>query len=188
MKRLAVVWRTKRVQLLVTLVALVGLPSAAYGSGASLSSASANAGNVFTGGVLAMSDDRDGAAVLVAERMVPGEERQGTVVIRNTGNVAGRFYLNPAAVTDSGKGLKSELILRVVEEYTEDGGQAQSVVVYEGPLDRLGQSDRGLWAPQQQRTYTFRLAFPDTGRGRENAYKKAAAGATFSWTAVSVPQ
>ena len=48
-----------------------------------------------------MANSKDGAAILTAANMKPGDVATGTVDIQNTGSLGGTFSLNRSALTDS---------------------------------------------------------------------------------------
>jgi hypothetical protein len=110
--------------------------------------------------------------------MVPGDFHTGTVVIKNTGDVAGHFYLDPVTITANTKGLAAQLRLVVLDGLTE---------IYNGTLAGLTQKDLGTFAANASRTFTFTVTFPDSGVGADNAFMGATATAAFNWTAVSAP-
>lgn len=183
MTRTRVLFGRRRFQLLGVLAAVLVAAAAVYGSGASFTSTSANASNVFTGGILEMANDQAGA-VLTVERMVPGEVREGTVTIQNTGDVVGNFFLEPITITGATANFDGKLQLRIDTGWGYD--------LYEGPLSDLAQIDLGYWQPNESRSYTFIVSFPDTGRGangvgNENSFQNAMTTARFDWTAISVP-
>lgn len=167
----------RRFQLLGALAAVLVAASLAFLSGADFTSASANAANVFSSGILRMSDDSSGA-VLTVNRMVPAEVRSGSVTLRNTGDVAGAFSLQPVTIADATPGFDSTLQLKI-----NDG----SVTVYDGPLNGLTRVDLGIWRPEESHTYTCTVTFPDGDTGADNSYQGATTTAHFDWVAVSVP-
>jgi len=178
MKQLRVLLGQSRFQLLVALTALVVATTVAIGSGASFTAQTANPSNVFTSGTLSMSNTPTGMSTTISN-MVPGEFHSGTVVMKNTGTVRGRFYLEPVTISDDTKGLAAQAQLLIMDGETE---------VYSGTLAGLTQKDLGTWAVNETHTYAFTVTLPDQGRdGRDNAFMAATTTAAFNWTAVSVP-
>jgi len=184
MQRFNIMLRQRRLQVLLTLAALTLAVAVVVGSGASFTSQTANANNVFSAGTLAMTNTPTGMSVTVAN-MVPGDSHAGTVVIKNTGTVQGHFYLEPVAITGDTQGFAAQLQLVIKDGATQ---------VYSGSLSGLTQQDLGLWAAGDSHTYSFTVSFPDQGRnatsgvGLDNAFMGATTTAAFNWTAVSSPR
>lgn len=177
MKHLRFMIGQGRFQMLLALAGVVVAATAVMASGASFASQTANATNVFSTGTLAMTNTPSGMSSTIAT-MVPGDFHTGTVVIKNTGDVAGHFYLDPVTITANTKGLAAQLRLVVLDGSTE---------IYNGTLAGLTQKDLGTFAANASRTYTFTVTFPDSGPGADNAFMGAATTAAFNWTAASVP-
>lgn len=187
MKRFQVMFKQRRLQLLVALAALTLAVAVVVGSGASFTAQSVNASNVFSAGTLAMTNTPTGMGTTISN-MVPGDYHSGTVVIKNTGTVSGHFYLQ--AVTISGdslanNGFAKDLQLTIVE----DGA---STPLYQGTLAGLTQQDLGTWPAGTSHSFAFTVAFPDNGLvggvGADNAYMGATTTAAFNWQAVSASQ
>jgi hypothetical protein len=176
MKHFRVMIGQSRFQLVLALAGIAIATTAVMASGASFTSQTANAANVFSTGTLSMTNTPSGMSSTVAT-MVPGDFHTGTVVIKNTGDVAGHFYLDPVTITANTKGLAAQLRLIVLEGSTE---------IYNGTLAGLPQKDLGTFAANASRTYTFTVTFPDSGPGADNAFMGATATAAFNWTAASV--
>ena len=185
MKRVDVVFGAWRLQALAVLVAVLAAATMVYGSTAGFTASLANAGNVFTSGVLEMANTKDGLAVMSLSQMVPGESASGTITLENVGDVPGRFYLEPVTVTETLKGFDQRLRLRINE-----GDR----VIYEGVLGGLTERiDLGTWSPAgnqrrgERHTYAFSVTFPGAGSDVDNAYQGARAVVAFDWAAVSQP-
>src|SRR5215208_971747 len=73
----------------------------AVGSGANFSAQSANPSNTFTAGSLEIDNSLEGAAILNASGMVPGDTTTGTVDIQNTGTTSGDFTLSRTNLVDT---------------------------------------------------------------------------------------
>src|SRR5205085_12703437 len=72
---------------LATVLVAVGVTVA---SGATFTAQTANPSNTFSAGTLSMTNSNAGAAILTASNMKPADPAtKGTVVIKNTGTVAG---------------------------------------------------------------------------------------------------
>jgi hypothetical protein len=183
MKRAKILLGKRRFQALATMAGVVIAISVVVGSGASFTAQTANAGNLFSSGPLAMSNTPAGMSATFSG-MVPGDSHDGTVVIQNTGSVQGHFYLEPVVITGDSKGFAAQLQLHITDGAT---------VVYDGPLSGLVQKDLGTWKKGESHTYNFTVSFPDqlrdaNGLGLDNAFMGATTTAAFNWTAVSVAQ
>jgi hypothetical protein len=188
MKRIKILFGQRRFQVLATLTGVIMAVAVVIGSGASFTASSANPSNVFSTGTLAMSNTPSGMSVTVTN-MVPGDQHTGSVTIKNTGDVQGHFYLEPAFVTEDTKKIAEYLDLSIVDE--------KDNVVYEGKLSALPQEDLKTWTADEEHTYTFKVSFPDAKRlaaldgaggvGNDNQYMGATTTVDFNWTTVSVP-
>lgn len=163
-------------RLLATLALLLAATGVAIGSGASFTSSSATAANTFATGTLKQTNDKDGAAILTAANMKPGDTTTGTVKITNSGSLAGTFKV---AETDYAKTFeKTTLALSVVDT-------ASGTSVYSGKLDGFGTKDLGTWAAGEAHTYKFTVTFPttdDSGATDQNVDQGKTASAKFAWT------
>jgi len=181
MKQLRFMFGQSRFQLLLVVAAVAVATSAVFASGASFTAHTANASNVFSSGTLAMTNTPTGMSTTISN-LVPGDFHSGTVVIKNTGDVQGHFYLEPVAITADTKGLAAQLNLVVKDGATE---------IYNGSLAGMTQQDLGVFAVNDSHTYTVKVTFPDQGRnvagvGNDNAFMGATTTAAFNWTAVSI--
>jgi hypothetical protein len=178
--------RPKRtIGVLVAVLAAVGV---AVGSGANFTAQSANPSNTFTAGTLTMSNSLDGAAILTAAGMKPGDTAQGTVDIENTGSLGGTFSLSRSALNDSdgGNPLSAQLDL-VVKDCGDFSSGTPTCDVgdpnrYSGTLAAMtGSSALGNFAAAEKHRYQFTITF-NSGAG--NAYQGDSSTATFQWNAV----
>jgi hypothetical protein len=161
----------------------------AVGSGANFTAQTSNPANTFASGSLSMTNSLDGAAVLTASGMVPGDTTTGTVDIENTGTLTGTFTLSRSALNDSdGTNPMSAQLDVVVKDCgdfssgtpTCDGGDPD---VYTGTLAAMtGSSALGDFDPNEKHRYQFTVTF-NSGAG--NAYQGDSSTATFQWDAVS---
>lgn len=171
--------------LLLIAALLVGVSFAVF------STSSANAGNMFTAGTLTSSNSKDNAAILTAQRMVPGDTTTGTVTISNTGDSKGQFTLTGSTPTNTpgpnGGDLSTVLNLRIVEDPAGAGR-----VVYDGKLNAMnGPQPLGVWDGGQTHTYEFTVTFPEGGTPSapttgDNAYQGSKTEVTYTWNATSV--
>jgi hypothetical protein len=164
---------------------LVGVSFAVF------TTSSANAGNVFTAGTLTSSNTKDGAAILTASKMVPGDVTAGTVTIRNTGDSTGAFTLTSSTPADTpgpnGGKLSTVLLLKVVQ----DPGAANQTI-YDGKLDAMtAPISVGTWAGGDEHTFKFTVTFPNGGpppgpTTGDNAFQGSSTTVTYTWSANSV--
>jgi spore coat-associated protein N len=189
MSRISVILSSPRHLLGALLVALLAF-GAVVGSGASFTSKSANPSNTFSTGNLAQSNSKEGAAVLTATKMVPGETTSGTVTITNSGDVAGTFTLSRSSLSDTagpnGGKLSGQLDLKV-EDVTIAGSP---VSVYSGKVDAMGAQSLGSFAAGEARTYKFTITFPNGGTPSspttgDNLYKGSSMSVGYQWDAAS---
>jgi hypothetical protein len=185
MKRMKFLFGQRRMQVLLTLAVLLLAASVVIGSGANFTSTSANPGNVFTAGNLSHLNSKDGAYILTADKMKPGQTVTGSVTLTNDGDIAGTFSFAKVMVVGSnvlgtgGGDFRTKLDLTIKEG---------SKTIWTGKIgDTIpaANMDLGTWAPAATHTYDFTVTFPDGGSGgADNAYKKASIAVEFDWTAV----
>jgi len=183
MKRMKVLFGQRRLQVLLTLAVLLLAVSVVIGSGANFTSTSANPGNVFTAGNLSHLNSKDGAYILRAYLMQPGNTVTGSVTLTNDGDIPGNFSFAKVMGTNvlgtSGGDFRTKLDLTIKEGLT---------TIWTGKIgDTIpaANMDLGTWAPAATHTYDFTVTFPDGGSGgADNAYKKASIAVEFDWTAV----
>jgi len=136
-------------------------------------STSANPGNVVATGSLKINNNLEGAAILTAEGLLPGESTDGTVAITNVGDSAGDFKLSTDNLVDTpaSPALSSVLTLVITEGATE---------IYKGGLAAVGTVDLGTWDPDESHTYKFTVTFA-AGSGDE--YQGGQTTLDFIWDA-----
>jgi hypothetical protein len=157
-------------------------------SAAGFTATSANPGATFTSGVLSHRNSRDARAILTATAMRPGQSRQGTVTITNTGTLAGDFSLAVTSIADTpgpnGGRLSDVLHLRI-ERRT-----ATAYAVYDGPLRDMPEIALGTWDPRRAVSFRFTVTFPDGGLPAsatqgDNLYQRSRTSVRFQWTQTS---
>jgi spore coat-associated protein N len=171
---------------LAVVLAAVGVT---VGSGAAFTAQSANPSNTFTAGTLTMTNSLDGAAVLTASNMKPGDTATGTVDIRNTGSLSGAFTLTRTNLTNSDAGNPMSVRLNVLVEDCGDFSSgtpacdASDPDIYNGTLDAMnGTYALGNFASNVQHRYRFTVTF-DSAAG--NVYQGDNSSARFQWDATS---
>ena len=179
-------WRF-RLAIGLPIVILVILASAVLSSGAVFTSKSANPSNIFTAGNLHHTNSKDGAAILTAAKMKPGDTVQGTVTIANDGDLAGTFSLSTSNLSDTaganGGKLSDVLKVKIVDQATP------VVTIYDGLIKSVGTAAAGTFAAGASHTYQFTVTFPDAGTPGtattgDNAYKNSSMSIEFDWTQV----
>jgi spore coat-associated protein N len=188
MSRISVILSSPRHLLGALLVALLAF-GAVVGSGASFTSKSANPSNTFSAGNLAQSNSKEGAAVLTATKMLPGETTNGTVTITNSGDVAGTFTLSRSSLSDTA-GPNGGKLSGVLKLDVEDVTGKSPKTVYSGKVDAMGAQSLGSFAVGEARTYKFTITFPDGGTPAsattgDNAYKGSSMSVGYQWDAAS---
>ena len=187
MERLhALAARPKRtLGVLVVVLAAVGV---AVGSGANFTAQTSNPSNTFSSGNLSMSNSLDGAAILTASNMKPGDSATGIVDIQNTGTVGGTFSLSRSALNDSdGVNPMSQKLNLVAKDCGDFASGTPTCVVgdpnvYTGTLAAMTASNAlGNYAPNDKHRYQFTVTF-DSSSG--NVYQGDSSTATFQWDAV----
>jgi hypothetical protein len=137
------------------------------------------------GDSLTLSNDREGAAILSLGGMRPGDSVADTVTLGNTGTVPGDLSLSTSNLLDTpgaGGGALSGALDLAIQDVTDVGSP---VTVYSGKIDALTTVTLGTLAAGASRVYEFRVSFPDTGAGAENAFQGSAVSVQFDWTAVN---
>ena len=187
MSRLAVLVRRPRRTLaaLATVLAAVGVTVA---SGADFTASSANPANVFSAGTLTMSNSRADSAVLTANGLRPGESKDGTVDIANTGSLSGAFTLARGTLQDSDSGtpLSSKLNLVVDDCGAFNGttepvcGDSDDVNRYTGTVAGMTTHELGSFAGGDKHRYRFRVTL-DGSAG--NVYQGDSSTVGFVWNA-----
>ena len=134
-------------------------------------------------GALALQNDREGAAILQAAGLRPGDVAEGTVALSATGagDVALTLRRQPGAEqAGTGGGLLSDRLALAIDDVTVPGAPVR---VYSGPLAGLGELPLPALSAGVPRRYRFRAAFP-AGAG-DNAFQGASLTTGFVWTGVA---
>jgi hypothetical protein len=172
------------------LLALVLLAvGVAVGSGANFTAQSANPSNTFTAGDLEIDNSLEGAAILNASAMKPGDVAEGTVDIKNAGTVDGDFSLSRTNLVDTpaSPAMSSQLNVLVEDCGNFSSGtptcEASDTDVYTGTLAAMNASlNLGNYAADEQHRFKFTVTF---SAGAPDSYEGAQSTATFQWDAVS---
>jgi spore coat-associated protein N len=146
--------RATRIKLALAAVALILAAFTTALSSASFTTSATSSGNLFTAGTLHISNSRDGQAILTATELRPGETRQGTCTITNSGPVAFSLQVLNAGVTDSTTPpLSNALTLTIFDA-------ASGVQLWTGAWNSFSSIFLGTFAPGEARDYGFSLTFP----------------------------
>jgi hypothetical protein len=158
----------KRLLLPLTLLALACAGTAF--SSAAFTGRGDTGSSTFSSGRLAITSDRDGQAVLDAAGMRPGQMREGTVIITNTGDVDARFTLVADALGDD---TLAHTVALAIDDCTHGCGGDRP---FAGKLAELATpADLGVLNPGEKRVYRVRLRWPS------NADDPALQGAATSF-------
>jgi hypothetical protein len=188
MKRMKVLFGNRRMMVLLTLAILVLAATALVASGASFTSTSANAGNIFTAGTMTHTNT---STLLTVDSIMPNDTWRlvGTVQIGNTGDAAGALTMTTTDLLNTpgaGGGYLSDVLqLRITRV-------SDSAVVYAaGPIDAVGSVDMGDLASGANDTYRFEVMFPDgdtatSGPGADNAFKLSSMQIDFDWEMINL--
>lgn len=135
-------------------------------------------------GTLSLANNLQGAAILSAQDLAPGDTAGGVVVLSNTGTLPGELDLSQTGLTDTlgpaGGQLSQALQLTVRDVIS-------NAIVYQGAMSALGGTDLGTMAPGETRTYSFSVVLPDTGipvsaTTGDNAVAAAGVDVRYLWT------
>ena len=191
MQRVSALWQASPRKLVGALFVLMLAAMMAVASGASFTSTSANVGNIVTAGTLEHTNTTPNAdhTILKVQDLMPGDDAQGTVTLKNTGDGDGLLTLAKSNLwnSDSGLPFSSKLDL-VVQDVTNP---ASPVIKYDGKLGAMGTlNNLGTVAPGAEKTYQFIVEFPDGGQpadafSGDNRYKNASTTVDYNWEMVS---
>jgi hypothetical protein len=130
-------------------------------------------------GTVAITNSREGTAVLEASGLRPGAGVNGTVRIGNAGRVAGRFALEPSGISAApgpSGGRLSDLLELVVFDITDVN---RPVTKYAGRINDMPRVPIGTLAAGERRNYLFAVTLTAGG----NSYQGASAAIGFRWLA-----
>jgi spore coat-associated protein N len=192
MSRLRVLAANPRLALGALLTLLLAA-AAVVGSGADFTASSANPANTFAAGTLTISNSKEGAAVLSASGLKPGNSANGTVDIQNTGDLSGIFTLSRTAPVDSdgANPLSGKLNLTIIDcgtfaSGTPVCGDGNDVTVYNGgtiaQMSTVGHTvnSLGTYAANDKHRYQFTVQLDNTAG---NAYQGDTSSVEFDWAA-----
>jgi hypothetical protein len=174
------------------LAALLTATAVAVGSGANFTASSANPSNTFSTGSLSILNSKEGAAILTASGMKPGDAATvSTVDIKNTGTISGVFSLSKSNISDSdGSNPLSQKLDVVIADCGLWSGAtppscASPTQKYSGKISAMGTIALGTFAANDHHRYQFSVSFPDGGAGADNAYQGDNTSVQYDWNATS---
>lgn len=188
MKRMKVMFGQRRIMILATLAILVLAAAALAASSASFTATSANPGNMFASGDLAVTTDPvDGTAVLNAVNMAPGDKDTATVTVENTGSVWGTFSLAGAVTDTTDVNFANALHLTIVED-----GDTANPIVDDKPMTAalaagIPLTGNSPWDSGESHVYGVTVSFPNGAQGADNGFMNDSVEFRLDWDAVSVP-
>jgi hypothetical protein len=131
-------------------------------------------------GAIAVTNSREGRAILAAGNLRPGQSVAGSVAVTNTGRAPARLLLR-SSLPRAARGPYGGRLGDVLRVRLDDRVRARTVAA--GRLaDLAGCHDLGRLAPGATRTYALTATFPRGGR-RDNVYARASVSVDERWTA-----
>jgi hypothetical protein len=188
MSRLSFLGRNPR-RRIGALAALTAAAAVAVGSGANFTAASANPSNTFAAGSLSILNSKEGAAILTASNMKPGDSVNSTVDIKNTGTVSGVFSLSKSNISDSDgtNPLSQKLTVTIADCGLYSGGTPPSCASptqkYSGTISAMGTTALGTFAANDHHRYQFTVTWT-AGAGDDN-YQGDNTSVEYDWNATS---
>lgn len=165
--------RQKWQALVALALASIAVASTAF-SGASFTSNTNNTSSLAAGSVTVTNSKAD-QAVLDGSNMRPGQSRQGTLTITNSGSLSAAYTLTSTGLTDTpaSPALSATLDLKV-EDIT-----GSAVTLYNNKLGSFSQVSLGTFAASAAKTYRFTLSWPSASPN--TALQNAQSSLTFQW-------
>lgn len=134
-------------------------------------------------GSLALTNSREGAAILGAAGMRPGDQTVGSVTIGNAGTVPSALFLRASTESETtapGGGRMWTRLLVAIADVTDPQNPTG---VYNGPIQSLGQLNVGGLQAGQKRDFRFVATLPNGDSVTDNSFQGAGVSALFTWTA-----
>lgn len=157
--------------MLASLALLALALGSAMFSGASFSSKSANNASLSAASVR-LGSSAANQAIVSAEKMKPGESREGTIEIANKGDVTG-------AVTLKASGLTGTALAAVIDLKIDDvtSGTTQK---WSGKLGAFTSLSLGSFTSSESHIYKFTLSWPSASD--EASLQAASTSLSFQWS------
>ena len=129
-------------------------------------------------GPIAISDSREGLAILTASGMKPSSSVTGTVTIGNPGSNDVDVSLALSRLVDSGSATgKLSAVLNLV---LQDTTSASPTTVYSGKLGAMPALALGTYDKRTSRTYRFTVSYPSSAG---SVYQGTSTTVDYLWTA-----
>lgn len=128
-----------------------------------------------TGDSVQIQSSKGGSAILVADGMVPGQTREDTVKIKNTGSLPVTLSMGASGITSTPANASSIFLTKLFET-----GKAGSPF-YSGPVKNFGSAKIGDISPGESKDFTLQAILPGSvGNEAENIKTSF----NVDWTAV----
>lgn len=159
-------------------------------SSAAFTARTENAGNSWSAGTVALSDNDNGTAMFNESGLVPGRTGTRCIVVTYTGSVPSNVRLSAQITGGTGLGAYLDMtVARGTGSSADCSDFASTESVYTGTLDAMAATHRdfasgaGTWQPTtgQTATYRFRWTLRD-----DNAAQGRTVQSTFTWEAQNV--
>ena len=134
-------------------------------------------------GSLTLTNSHEGAAILGAAGMRPGDQATGSVRIGNTGTVPGALVLQAGIQSESPSPAGGSLWTRLQVAIADVTDAQHPTGLYNGPIQSLGQLAVGALPAGQEREFRFVATLPNGDPVTDNSYQGAGVSALFTWTA-----
>jgi hypothetical protein len=177
-------------KLLVALGIATCAAAIAVGSGANFNSTTSNTGGLIKSGTIKQTNSKSGQAILDVTELAPGSSRNGTLDMKNTGDLDATFRLTKSGLVDTPASPpfsgKLQLKLEDLGDPTCSTSCPTAVTKYDGTVGAMGAIDLGVFHPAEAHRYRFTVTFPDGGAGgADNAYNNAHTNVTYNWESTS---
>jgi hypothetical protein len=134
-------------------------------------------------GSLVLTNSREGAAILGASGMSPGDQATGSVRIGNAGTVNAALALQASGQSEVPGVAGGRLWTRMQLAIADMTDAQHPAAVYNGPIQALGQLSLGALPAGQEREFRFVATLPSGDPVTDNLYQGAGVSALFTWTA-----
>jgi hypothetical protein len=135
-------------------------------------------------GTLSLSNSREGAAVLQAPNLRPGDQASGSVRVTNTGTLGATLTLAASVATpaDQPSLLLAARLQLTVLDVTDP---ARPAIVYSGPLATMPATSLGALGAGTGRDFRFVASLPAGTAQSDNPLQGATIAVGFAWTAAA---
>ncbi len=138
-------------------------------------------------GDVRLQSSRDGAAVLSADALAPGDSASGTVRLTNASGGPLDLSLAMTGLTDEageGGGVLSEHLDLRLERVTGAGAD----LVWSGALAALPEVDLGALAAGDEATFRLTAALPEHGPAIDDRFARASVEVGYRWTGLGATE